>query len=78
MMPPSRKVNIRVPAAIDQAVEVWCEAHGINLSQYILAAMCEKMGRPELLETVRPEGRPRNDEQPAPPKRRRGRPKKGG
>lgn len=55
----SPKLNLRCPAAIRDALDAYCRAEGLVMSQLVLTAICEKIGRPDLLGEIRAEGRPK-------------------
>ena len=55
----SPKLNLRCPLAIRDALDAYCRAEGIVMSQLVLVAICEKIGRTDLLGDIRSEGRPK-------------------
>ncbi len=55
----SPKLNLRCPTAIRDALDAYCRAEGLVMSQLVLTAICREIGRPDLLAEIRPEGRPK-------------------
>lgn len=58
--------TVRIPESIKAAAAEWCEQNGVTLSQTMLIALCHHIGRPELIDAVRSQGRP-VEEVPAKP-----------
>lgn len=71
-MPPSKQLKTRVSDEINAALEAYCKEHGIEMSAFVRGLICQGIGKPELAETMPPEGRPRKDRKPpAPPAKKR-------
>lgn len=60
IMAPSKTIRTRVTDEIDAALRAYCEQHGISLSDLLREAALEKIDRPDLIETMPPQGRPRS------------------
>lgn len=60
-MTETKPINLRMPEPIKTAVEAHCKKKKLNRSKFILAAICDAIGKPELMEHVRPANRPKND-----------------
>lgn len=57
----SERQSVRIPEPLRAAMDEYCKTHGISVSQLILQAVAEKMGRQDLLSEVRPAHRPKGD-----------------
>jgi hypothetical protein len=58
-MTPSRIKTVRMPPEIEAALDAYCAAKQITISQLLLSAALQQIGRPELIEAVRPPYRPK-------------------
>lgn len=58
-MAPNKRIAIVVSPELREALSEHCAKHKIELSAYIRELICRDMGKPELLDTIPPEGRPK-------------------
>lgn len=61
-------INVRVSSQIKSAADAYCEEHDIKIGDLLRRALCNELKQPELLSTMRGEGRPKAEKQP--PKKR--------
>ena len=61
-MTESQPVHLRIPPAIREVVDAYCEQHHISRSLLLLRSVCREMGRLDLIDEIRPARRPRADE----------------
>ena len=61
-MTETKPINLRMPEPIKTAVDAHCKKHGLSRSQFILKAICEAIGKPKLMDAVRPANRPKSEE----------------
>lgn len=66
-MPPSRYLKTRASEEILAAVEAYCREHGVEKSELLRRAVCDKIGKPELADQMPPEGRPQTKGEKLPP-----------
>lgn len=55
----SKNLIVRIPPEIDEAVKAFCQENGEIVSQLVLKAICEHIGRDDLKAAIRPPNRPR-------------------
>ncbi len=70
-MPPNKPIRLIVSQELRSAIDEHCAAAGVEMSAYIRTLICEHLGRPELLDTLRPEGRPRIEPVPKTSRKKR-------
>lgn len=58
-MAKSEPLTVRFPKEIRDAIDAFCKANGEKLSPLIIRAVCNEIGRPELVKAVRPPNRPK-------------------
>lgn len=51
-------------AEIRSALEDHCKAAGVSVSDFIRTSICQRLGQPELLDTMRPAHRPKAEQAP--------------
>ena len=57
----SPKIALRMPDEIREAANAYCAQEGLNMSQLLLIATCREIGRPDLIESIRPSNRPKKN-----------------
>lgn len=53
----SKNIHLRVSDEIRAALDRHCQRHNLELSAFIRATLMREIGKPELLDTMPPEGR---------------------
>lgn len=58
-MPPSKKILFAVTEEMREAIESYCAERGLDKSDLIREAVLKKIGRKDLIDTMRGRGKPR-------------------
>lgn len=58
-MAPSETKRVRLSSPIIKAAEKFCADNGVELSELLRTSLCKEIGRPDLIDTMRGEGRPK-------------------